>query len=477
MSVSQQEEDKIIKKPVNKKTLFIGIGAIVGIMTLMIVAVAAKKRGANKNKGTAEEQSIAKIGGKAAAESERAANDVQQSDFGQGMKFDSQGNLLGAPSTADGVPQNWTMDEVSKTNKGSNAGSAIESAGIQPEAYLPSAVATKYTPSGNQDPDQMRVSQEVQKQERESLRESSLVFCDAEGITGRQSAQGLQPKTERPGGNLVGYMPNDASGYQDPQVQRMLAQASAMQAAQGQAAPAPGNQAWGAISRPLVSRPGQLSDMRIGGGPEIVVREGKWIDGVTVNRIETSFHDNPVTVMVSRDLLDRSGKYVLIPQGAKVLGLASRVQNQQQTRMFITFHRILFPDGRSAYFPERQMPEGFNLAGVLGADGKVNQHWFKKFGAAIVLGVVEGLAAAQAGNVRIDPMGGQTMSGSQYAVQAVGKQFNEVTKRMMDHYSNLAPTITLKAGTPMKIYFAEDVLLNAYMAVGGAHWVKTPGRR
>jgi type IV secretion system protein VirB10 len=202
--------------------------------------------------------------------------------------------------------------------------------------------------------------------------------------------------------------------------------------------------------------------MRIGGLPEIVALEGKFIDGVTVNQIETSFHDSPVTVLVTRDFIDGTGQYVLIPQGAKILGQAFRVVNQQQSRMFITFHRVIFPDGRSAYFPERQLPEGFNTAGLLGSDAKVNNHWFRKFGSAIVMGVVQGLAAAQAGDVKVDPFGGTTMSGSQFAVQSVSKQFEEVTRRMMDYYSNLAPTITVKPGSRMKIYLSEDMLFSAY---------------
>jgi hypothetical protein len=69
------------------------------------------------------------------------------------------------------------------------------------------------------------------------------------------------------------------------------------------------------------------------------------------------------------------------------------------------------------------------------------------------------------------------MTGAQYGVQAGSKELNEVNKRMMDYYANMAPTITIPAGAPMKIYFSEDVLLNGYMSVDKVHWVLNPVNR
>ena len=467
MTVFQSSDsDSRGKRPANLKVFFIAVAGLVLVFVLMAVVV-FKKKSANKPSMTEEEAQIAARGSKIAAENEKSASELKQSQFGEGMRFDSQGNLLGSSSGQIPGLENQTFDRLSSSqasrHDGYSGGYEIEQQGIdaynyqQYQSYQPAYRDSQRSA----DPDAMRAQQEASKQDRELARESSLVFSVPENITGRPANPGQQQQQQQQGG-LRGA---DTDGYSDPQVRRMLAEASALQnAAFGQSDQGGqgGDTRFGALERALISRPGQLSDMRIGGLPEIVAQEGKFIDGATVNQIETSFHDSPVTVLVTRDFLDRTGQYILIPQGAKILGQAFRVVNQQQTRMFISFHRIIFPDGRSAYFPERQVPDAFNSAGLLGSNAKVNNHWFRKFGAAIVLGVVQGLAAAQAGDVHVDPMGGTTMSGSQYAVQSVSRQFEEVTKRMMDYYSNLAPTITVKSGSRVKVYLSEDMLLSAY---------------
>lgn len=441
----------------NLKVFALATAGLILVFALTAVAVFKKKSASNRPRVSEEEAQVAERGSKIAAENEKAASELRQGRFGEGMRFDGQGNLLGSPTGPIPGIENLTFDHMASRQGQGVSGYDIEGQGVdlydyrRYQSYQPT-----YRDSYRQgDPDQMRAQQEASKQDRELARESSLVFSVPENITGRPANQGQQQ------GGVRGA---DGDGYGDPQVQRLMANAMAMQNGTGQGGPAasPSGGRFGALDRPLVSRPGQLSDMRVGGLPEIVAPEGKFIDGVTVDQLETSFHDSPVTVLVTRDFLDRTGQFVLIPRGARILGLAFRVVNQQQTRMFISFHRIMFPDGRSAHFPERQLPEAFNPGGLPGSDARVNNHWFRKFGSAIAMGVIQGLAASQAGDVHVDPLGGATMSGPQYAAQSVSRQFEEVSKRMMDHYSNLAPTVTVKPGSRIKVYLSEDMLLSAY---------------
>jgi len=447
------------KKPLNKKALFTAYGVIALIFALMIVVVAKMKKPKSEPLSVDETSVAARGSNVASAETDRAGR-IKQSEFGDGMRFDNQGNLLGSSVVVQDMPKNRTFGAVERDAEKNAAGRSEIEAGIDYKGYQqyqtqqPAPVQYKTTSEA----DAARAQREISRMDREVARESSLAFSYQAGAGARGAGQQTQAAQATP--------PQVSDGSDDPVVQKLVAQARAMTDAaespnqgQGTSGASP---SYGALTRPLVSKAGQLADMRIGGRPEITVPEGKFIDGTTVGHIETSFHDSPVAVLVSRDFLDRSGQWVLIPQGARIFGQAFRVANQQQTRMFISFHRIVFPDGRSAYFPERQLPEGFSLQGALGADARVNSHWFRRFGSAIVVGLVEGLAASQAGDVRIDPMGGQTMTAEQYAINAVSKQFEEVTKRMMDHYSNLAPTITVKAGSRIKVYLSEDVVFSAY---------------
>lgn len=70
-----------------------------------------------------------------------------------------------------------------------------------------------------------------------------------------------------------------------------------------------------------------------------------------MNNVEASFNETPVIGIVNRDFL-LDGKVVLVPHGTQVLGVAGKVENQAQARLFMGFHRAIFPSGRSAFFPQ-----------------------------------------------------------------------------------------------------------------------------
>jgi type IV secretion system protein VirB10 len=139
-------------------------------------------------------------------------------------------------------------------------------------------------------------------------------------------------------------------------------------------------------------------------------------------------------------------------------------------------HRVIFPDKSSAWFPERTTPEGMNPDGSLGVVGNVNRHFWRQFGAAIVLGVVEGYAAYRSGPSTITPLGGLELTAGQSATQAISKNLGEVSRRIMDKYSNVGPSIAIKSGTRMKFYFSEDTLLSGYMPASQLSFVRAGGQ-
>lgn len=219
-----------------------------------------------------------------------------------------------------------------------------------------------------------------------------------------------------------------------------------------------------------------MADMRTGRGPDFRVDEGKFLDAVVVNQVEASWNDTPLVAMVVRDLLSPDGEFVLVPRGSKVLVVAERVRVMDQERVLVKAHRVIFPDKSSAWFPERMLPEGMNPDGSLGVVGNVNRHFWRQFGAAIVLGVVEGYAAYLSGPSTITPLGGLELTAGQSATQAISKNLGEVSRRIMDKYSNIGPSITIKSGTRMKFYFSEDTMLSGYMPAAKLSFFRTGGQ-
>jgi len=218
---------------------------------------------------------------------------------------------------------------------------------------------------------------------------------------------------------------------------------------------------------------GAVGDMRIGGevGPDQIVRQGKFLDCVMVNEVRADLMESPVIGMVSRDFVSLDGEYVLVPAGAKLIGAAGRVQNLQQARVYIRIDRVLFPDQRSAYFPARRLP-ALDGAGTVGVEGDVDRHFMLMFGSAVMLGMLDGLAAAVegAGNAA-------TPTSRELITARTSMNMSQVVSGILARYGNVVPTITVEPGSKMKVFFAEDVRMTPYMRSRDLSWVKHGARR
>ena len=93
--------------------------------------------------------------------------------------------------------------------------------------------------------------------------------------------------------------------------------------------------------------------------------------------------------LVTNALYSHTGRQVLIPAGARILGETKPVQAFGETRLAVSFHRLLMPDGRT-YRLDQFL--GLNQIGDAGLRDKVNHHYLSTFGAAAAVGLISGLS-------------------------------------------------------------------------------------
>lgn len=256
-----------------------------------------------------------------------------------------------------------------------------------------------------------------------------------------------------------GLGPGGGSGYWGPGPQNSHGPAGAGEALYAEEKPA--------TRGPQAFATGAVGDMTIGGGvgPDQVVRQGKFLDCVVVNQIRADLVDSPVIAMVARDFISLDGKYVLVPAGSKLLGEAGRVQNLQQVRVYIKFERIIFPDQRSAYFPSRKVP-AVDEIGAVGVEGDVDRHLVLQFGAAVMLGVLDGIGAAVQ-----SPTAAATPTIRDLVMARTSTNFSTVLAGVVEKYANVVPTVTVASGSKMKVFFAEDVRLSPYGRSADLPWM------
>ena len=123
-------------------------------------------------------------------------------------------------------------------------------------------------------------------------------------------------------------------------------------------------------------------------GPVHTLLEGTVIDTVLANRLDGS-GVAPVNCLVTNPIYSHSGQHVLIPAGARILGETRPVQSLGETRLAVSFHRLVMPDGSTQRLDQFL---GLNQIGDAGLRDKVNQHFLATFGAAGAVGLISGLA-------------------------------------------------------------------------------------
>jgi type IV secretory pathway VirB10-like protein len=191
-------------------------------------------------------------------------------------------------------------------------------------------------------------------------------------------------------------------------------------------------------------------------GPMHLLLESTVLDGTLVDKLEGS-NESPVKALISGPVYSHNRQFVLIPDGTFALGRAKAVQQYNETRLAVAFHRLEFPDGSTVSLD--QYP-GLEQAGDVGLHDKVNNHYLATFGRAAAVGVLQGLGQL----VGSRGFGGngdhRTVILSGDVGNSTGSAFNTLLNRMP------LPSIEIRPGHRLKIYLTSDLEIPAWSRVG-----------
>jgi type IV secretory pathway VirB10-like protein len=190
-------------------------------------------------------------------------------------------------------------------------------------------------------------------------------------------------------------------------------------------------------------------------GQPYVIYEGLTMDTVLMNRLDGDAV-GPVKVLVSNPVYSHDHQHVLIPDGTIVLGEAKKIGAAgfgQQRRLAVVFHRMIMPDG---YSVDLDQFHGLDQIGEEGLKDIVNNHYLQIFGTSIALGVIAGAAEITQGGSSF------VGSGSQEFTNGAASSVSESATTILDRFMQIPPTITIREGHRVKVYFTQDMLLPAY---------------
>ena len=175
------------------------------------------------------------------------------------------------------------------------------------------------------------------------------------------------------------------------------------------------------------------------------IYEGSFLEAVLMTQLSGDF-PGPVLAAVSVPFYSADRQRILVPRGSRVIGSATAVSGMDQERLFVGFHRLLFPDGRWVALDFN----GLNQLGEGALKDQVNRHYLSMFIAVGAVGMISGLTLQGS-----DPYAG----GAEGFRSGVGQGLGQGAMQILQRFLNRLPTITIRAGHRLRIWFTSDVLV------------------
>ena len=184
--------------------------------------------------------------------------------------------------------------------------------------------------------------------------------------------------------------------------------------------------------------------------PDMVVTEGTLIPCILQTAIDTQLAGF-VTCVVPIDVRGTSGNVVLMDRGTRIVGQIQAGLVQGQERVFVLWTRAETPK----HVVISLNAPGADELGRTGLPGAVDNHWWQRFGGALMLTLVQGsLNAGTALAANSGSGSNQAALGYVYGAQSSGQQ---VASTALENTINIPPTLRKNQGDTVSVFVAQDL--------------------
>ena len=170
--------------------------------------------------------------------------------------------------------------------------------------------------------------------------------------------------------------------------------------------------------------------------------KGTFIDCTLETAIDTTL-GGLVTCVVATDVFGSDGRVVLLDRGTRLLGQVASEVRAGQARVAIVWDEARAPNGVIAMLSA----PGTDALGRAGLAGTVDRHSADRFGAAVLLSLIDGAVNALVAH--------QQTGGGSVIYSAQGSR--DVATEVLRNTMNVAPTIRVAPGARMLVAVARDI--------------------
>ena len=193
------------------------------------------------------------------------------------------------------------------------------------------------------------------------------------------------------------------------------------------------------------------SDRLMNPASSYVLQAGTVISAALITGIQSDL-PGLITAQVTENVYDSpTGRFLLVPQGAKLIGSYDSQVSFGQSRVLLVWNRIVFPNGQSIVLEHQP---GADTEGYAGLEDGVDYHWGDLLKTA-ALSTLLGVGAELGTNGSQSDLVLALQRGSQDSINQSGQQ---LVRRQI----NVQPTLTIRPGFPVRVLVNRDLVLAQY---------------
>lgn len=182
--------------------------------------------------------------------------------------------------------------------------------------------------------------------------------------------------------------------------------------------------------------------------PDMLVTQGTIIPCILQTAINTQLAGY-VKCVLPNDVRSTTGNVKLLDRGTTVVGEIQSGLVRGQSRVFVLWDRAETPDHAVIDISS----PGTDELGRSGVPGTVNNHWWERFGSAILLSVIQG--GLQAGTALAANSGSSGGSGTYF--NSFQQNGTNISDTALQASINIPPTLEKNQGGTVAIFVAKDL--------------------
>ena len=161
-----------------------------------------------------------------------------------------------------------------------------------------------------------------------------------------------------------------------------------------------------------------------------------------------------IACIISNDVYSANGRTLLIEKGSLVTGTYSGASVEEgMERIYVIWQEIRTPN--NIIIPV--FSGASDRLGGAGIEGWVDNHYFKRFGSAILVSVIDDFISAFANNISQSKSENSGNNTNVFTPDSTTQQVNDLATKTLDKMINIKPTLYKNHGDIVGIYVNRDI--------------------